>query len=226
MKEPSALDSHMPAKSPTALKPRKTPRQARSEATVDAIFDATIQVLRSQGARRLTTTRVAERAGVSVGTMYQYFPNKQALLCAVINRYLGEVAEAVEEGCDRNLGQPIGVASDALVSAYILAKTKDVETSQALYSASAELEVAELVNATFKRIHNATVRLLSSTPDARFEDVEEVTFSLIAALTGATRVAFENDADRKTLDQFRFKMMAMCRAFLRDAAIASPSPRR
>ena len=56
---------------PAALKPRKTPVQARSEATVAAIFAATIQVLLSDGERRLTTTRVAERAGVSVGTMYQ-----------------------------------------------------------------------------------------------------------------------------------------------------------
>ena len=69
---------------PEALKPRKTPVQARSEATVDAIFKATIQVLLSDGERRLTTTRVAERAGVSVGTMYQYFPHKQALLYAVV----------------------------------------------------------------------------------------------------------------------------------------------
>lgn len=214
----------MPAKPTAVLKPRKTPRQSRSAATVDAIFEGTIQVLRSQGARRLTTTRVAERAGVSVGTMYQYFPNKQALLCAVIARYLGDVAIAVEDACHRNLGQPVATGSDAVVSAYVLAKTKDVETSQALYAASAELEVAELVNATFKRINDATMRLLISAPDARFENVEEVTFSLIAALTGATRVAFENDAERAALGQFRFKMMAMCRAFLRDAAIAGPRP--
>jgi hypothetical protein len=62
---------------PDGLKPRKTPRQARAEATLDAIFEATIQVLLAVGERRLTTTRVAERAGVSVGTMYQYFPHKQ-----------------------------------------------------------------------------------------------------------------------------------------------------
>jgi hypothetical protein len=64
---------HMTVASPENLKLRKTPRQTRAEATVDAILEATIQVLLSEGAGRLTTTRVAARAGVSVGKMYQYF---------------------------------------------------------------------------------------------------------------------------------------------------------
>jgi hypothetical protein len=68
---------HMTVASPENLKPRKTPRQARAEATVDAILEATIQVLLSEGAGRLTTTRVAARAGVSVGTMYQYFRTRR-----------------------------------------------------------------------------------------------------------------------------------------------------
>jgi AcrR family transcriptional regulator len=67
-----------------SLEPRKTPVQARSTATVEAIFEATIQVLLEVGADLLTTTRVAERAGVSVGTLYQYFPNKDSLLFAVV----------------------------------------------------------------------------------------------------------------------------------------------
>jgi len=58
----------MPADARVAFEPRKMPIQARSTVTVDAIFEATIQVLLSRGAERLTTTRVAGRAGVSVGT--------------------------------------------------------------------------------------------------------------------------------------------------------------
>lgn len=61
-----------------SLNPRRTPRQARSAFTLDAIFEATIQLLVADGMHRLTTTKVAERAGVSVGTMYQYFPHKEA----------------------------------------------------------------------------------------------------------------------------------------------------
>ena len=62
------------------ISPRKTPRQERSTALVAAILDAAVRVLARDGARRFTTVRVAEEAGVSVGSLYQYFPNKEALL--------------------------------------------------------------------------------------------------------------------------------------------------
>jgi len=59
---------------------RKQPRQARSNELVAAILEAAVQVLAEEGAQRFTTARVAERAGVSVGSLYQYFPNKAAIL--------------------------------------------------------------------------------------------------------------------------------------------------
>ncbi|MGT2436258.1 TetR family transcriptional regulator [Bradyrhizobium betae] len=59
---------------------RKQPQQARSSGLVAAILDAAVQVLEKEGAQRFTTARVAERAGVSVGSLYQYFPNKAAIL--------------------------------------------------------------------------------------------------------------------------------------------------
>lgn len=59
---------------------RKEPRQARSAQLVSDILEAAVRVLTQDGARRFTTARVAERAGVSVGSLYQYFPNKEAIL--------------------------------------------------------------------------------------------------------------------------------------------------
>jgi len=64
----------------TALSSRKQPQQARSSQLVAAILQAAVQVLEKEGAARFTTARVAERAGVSVGSVYQYFPNKAAIL--------------------------------------------------------------------------------------------------------------------------------------------------
>src|SRR5271163_984740 len=59
---------------------RKQPKQARSSELVAAILEAAVQVLASEGAQRFTTARVAEKAGASVGSLYQYFPNKAAIL--------------------------------------------------------------------------------------------------------------------------------------------------
>ena len=71
---------------PPPTEPRKQPRQARSRALVEAILDATERLLAQEGTEATTTTRVAEVAGVSVGSLYQYFPSRDALLAAVIER--------------------------------------------------------------------------------------------------------------------------------------------
>jgi len=64
----------------TAITSRKQPQQERSNQLVEAVLDAAVQVLMREGAQRFTTARVAERAGVSVGSLYQYFPNKASIL--------------------------------------------------------------------------------------------------------------------------------------------------
>src|SRR6185369_16623947 len=97
----------MPAHALSGFAARKTPIQTRAAVTVGAISEATIQVLLKQGVNRLTTTRVAERAGVSVGTLYQYYPNKQALLFAVLSEHLEHVTAAVEAACEQARHQPL-----------------------------------------------------------------------------------------------------------------------
>lgn len=72
------------------VNPRKIPRQKRAQATVLTIIEATAQILVQAGFERMTTAIVAERAGVSIGSLYQYYPNKQALAAAVVDHY-GEV---------------------------------------------------------------------------------------------------------------------------------------
>jgi AcrR family transcriptional regulator len=89
------------------LEPRKSPMQARSAASVDAILEATVQVLLDVGKERLTTTRVASRAGVSVGTLYQYFPNKSALLQAALKGHLGGLRRRWSKSARSRGGTPV-----------------------------------------------------------------------------------------------------------------------
>ena len=135
----------MPTSPPPHLSPRKRPRQARAAVTLDAIFEATIQVLVSDGPRRLTTTRVAERAGVSVGTMYQYFPHKQALFYALNERYLDIVADKVEATCRAQQGAEVAAMVEALVTTYWQAKTERAEVTRALYRSVVELDNEPLI---------------------------------------------------------------------------------
>lgn len=70
----------MADRSSPRISSRKQPKQARSTELVATILEAAVQVLEKEGARRFTTARVAEKAGVSVGSLYQYFPNKASIL--------------------------------------------------------------------------------------------------------------------------------------------------
>ena len=71
--------------------PRKMPTQRRSQMTVEVILEAAAHILATNGYEAFTTNRVAERAGVSIGSLYQYFPNKQSLLVALHARHLADI---------------------------------------------------------------------------------------------------------------------------------------
>jgi AcrR family transcriptional regulator len=85
----------------TRLTPRKLPKQPRSEATVEAILEAATQIFELHGYAAGTTNRIAERAGVSIGSLYQYFPNKDAILVALVQRHLAESTAALQPHLER-----------------------------------------------------------------------------------------------------------------------------
>jgi AcrR family transcriptional regulator len=76
--------------------PRKRPEQDRSRATVEAVMDAAAHILIKHGYDAFTTNRVAEKAGVSIGSLYQYFPNKEALIGELMRRHLAVIEQGVE----------------------------------------------------------------------------------------------------------------------------------
>jgi AcrR family transcriptional regulator len=79
----------------TRTTPRKTAIQARSQATVETILRATAHILVREGYDTLSTNRVAERAGVSVGSLYQYFPNKASLVSALLHRHVDDMLATI-----------------------------------------------------------------------------------------------------------------------------------
>ena len=83
-----------------ALKPRREPQQERSRQMRDDILEASIRVLASEGPLRFTTLRVAEVAGISVGSLYQYFPNKDALVYALHTRMVDALWEEMQHILD------------------------------------------------------------------------------------------------------------------------------
>ncbi|QAZ43778.1 TetR/AcrR family transcriptional regulator [Mesorhizobium sp. Pch-S] len=203
---------------PRHLSPRKRPRQTRAAVTLDAIFEATIQVLLREGLHRLTTTRVAERAGVSVGTMYQYFPHKQALLYGLNERYLDIVAAAVEKTCQEKHGTATTHMVEALITTYWRAKTKRSDVTRALYRSAVELDNEALIEAFALRVETATSTMLGSAPDAVYADIALVNTTLLSVIFGTVRNVFERNLSANQQTDIRQELLSMCLAYLAMAA--------
>src|ERR1700759_2137679 len=95
--------------------PRKQASQERSRATVDALVEATARILVREGFDKASTNRIAEAAGVSVGSLYQYFPSKEALVAAVIDRHSQEIMRTVRGELADAMKQPVEKAVRKLV---------------------------------------------------------------------------------------------------------------
>jgi len=108
---------HMARKLQT--RPRKSASQERSRSTVDALLEATARVLIREGYDKASTNRIAEVAGVSIGSLYQYFPSKEALVAAVIDRHTQEVSEVTRNALVKAAARPIEVAAREFVSVAI-----------------------------------------------------------------------------------------------------------
>jgi AcrR family transcriptional regulator len=104
----------MARKPPTS--PRKKASQARSRATVDALVEATARILVREGFDKASTNRIAEKAGVSIGSLYQYFPTKEALVAAVIDRHHQDLRRVVGGALERVATLPIEQGVRALVT--------------------------------------------------------------------------------------------------------------
>lgn len=207
----------MPSPTPSSLKPRKRPLQARARVTVDAIFEATIQLLLREGPHRLTTTRVADRAGVSVGTMYQYFPHKQALIYALNERYLEALAERIEATCRAQSGAPAKRMIEALIETYWRAKTERADVTRALYRSVAGMDNGPLVAIFAERVNAATQAMLASAPDMADAHLEATTLTLVTVIFGTVRNVFEQNLSAKRAEALRGELLVMCHAYL-DAA--------
>jgi AcrR family transcriptional regulator len=173
------------------VNPRKYPTQERAKATNDAIIEASTQLLLEQGYDRFTTARAAERAGVSIGSLYQYFPNKAALAAAVIDRCCEEFIVALDralEGRPRiTLAECIGAIVDVVLASHQLAP----DLHKVVIDLAPRIGVADRTDTMSRKMAEAIEAVLRMHTD---EIAPEIDLSIAATIIETLLVALSHRA--------------------------------
>lgn len=185
---------------------RKTPTQSRARVSIDVILEAAAQLLESVGERGFNTNAVAERAGVSIGTLYRYFPDKQAIIIALANRETQAFNVAVAASL---AGETPGLARDrAIIRAFLHAFGDRTEARRLVITALyANTDPRDLL-AGYEPVQSAFL-------DAAGRPLSRVTaFVLSRAVQGAMRAAVLEGADFLLSQEFEDELVRLGRAYL------------
>lgn len=162
---------------------RKQPGQARSRALVEAVLEAAAQVLAREGAEHLTMTRVAERAGVSVGSLYQYFPNRAALLFKLQSDEWLETGALLRALLEDPSRPPLERLRHA-VRAFVQTERAEAAVRDALHEAAPGFIDAREARAASAAAHQAIARLLDEALAARPEPERALASALVVETLG------------------------------------------
>ncbi|MFN4119033.1 TetR/AcrR family transcriptional regulator [Acidovorax sp.] len=207
--------------------PRRTPRQERSQITVDAIFEAVARIVATQGEGALTTNRIAELAGVSVGSLYQYFPSKEAILVAMLDQHCERVMLELDALLARARAEGWSPQQQVrqYVRQYLQAFGGGPQELRPLARLSWKLDyraaVLVSVRGTSERIALHLQRMANDHP-LRVPSAAQL-FVLTRAFMGAVRAASLEQSPLLDSDEFEDALVQLCLAYLLSPALPDQS---
>ncbi len=184
-------------------KPRKHASQRRSRATVDALIEATARILVRDGFDKASTNRIAEKAGVSVGSLYQYFPSKEALVTAVMKRHGQELMQIVRRALAEAATLPMEQAVRTLVVAAIEAHRVDPKLHRVLAEQiprTGRLENTEVLNGEAYALFRAYLEAHSD--EFRAVDLGLAAFVCVTSIEALTHTAVVHHSESLSEEAF------------------------
>lgn len=174
--------------------PRRRPRQARAQATVDAIVTATAKILVEEGYDRASTNRIAVAAGVSIGSLYQYFPSKEALVSALVDQHLAQMDACLTELIATSAASTLQENTRMVVGALIAAYRVNPRLHEVLCQEVPKVGELKRVYELEEKLSDAGRRyLLGHKINIRPENLERAMFLLGHAVPPVIRAAVKAD---------------------------------
>ena len=173
----------------TRLEPRKQPRQRRSRETVEAILGATARVLVEEGYESASTNRIAEVAGVSVGSLYQYFPNKQALVAALIHEHCDKMLSLLADAAATMVDEPLPFAVRSFVRSMLAAHALEPELHRVLVHHALQFGVGMVREFEERCVEMVRAYLEPRAKDVGPRDLRTASFVLVTAVEAITHRA-------------------------------------
>ena len=194
---------------------RKTPKQARAQATVEAILTATAELLVEIGYERTTTNAIARRAGVSIGSLYQYFPNKEALFTALCDQHMTEMTTLLIGEIATLRGRPLDEAIRPLVKALLRAHAVAPALHRVFIEQVPRITGLERVQQVDRMLIDVMSTELARRPEKlRPRDLELAVFILVHSVQAVTHAAILERPDALADDALADEISAMVLRYL------------
>lgn len=206
--------------------PRKQASQARSRATVDALIEATARILVREGFDKASTNRIAEEAGVSVGSLYQYYPGKEALVVALIERHNQALMDVVRAAAAKVEDQPLEIGVRTLVAAAVEAHRVEPRLHRVLAEQIPRTGALENVEAFNRGTYDLFRTFLEGHGDAvRAVDLDLAAFVCVTSIEALTHTAVLHRPEFLSDDTVGTLVDEATRLVLRWLAADDPRPR-
>jgi AcrR family transcriptional regulator len=211
------------------LRARKRPRQARSRATVDAVVRAAAQVFATRGYAATTTNHIAERAGVSIGSLYEYFPSKDALLVALMEAHLAEGETILERAATE--ATAAGEGLDRVVARFIRAMVTFHAQDRALHRIL--FEEAPLPRHVRRRLTDVETRVIAlvetflrAQPETTTRDPALAAAVVVHAVEALTHKLVVHGSPEVAVESYVDEMVGLVTAYLRSRGGLPAAARR
>ena len=149
-----------------------------------------------------------------VGPLYQYYPNKRALLFAVFEDHMDKVARAVEVACEDVRYKPMAEMIGLVVEAYVDVKMQRADISVALYKVAPDVGGPALVKQTGQRLRKAIEAMLLTAPDLKLPPDKFAIDMMLSAMSGAMRSALETGASAAMFRKMREHLVLLCQSYM------------